>query len=380
MMNQRVIGASLLIAGTTIGAGMLALPMTSAEMGFTTSVYLLVGLWLYMVLAACTMVAICHGRGRSIAKVAEEKLGPFAKQVARVSLLALFWTLLGAYISGGSSVLSNTFGVSRSLMAFVYTAVLGIAVISCTKAVDYVNRLLFFVKVGVFLALLFGMASFVQVDNLFMAKETSGSLVKAIPVFFAAFGFHGSLPVLINYLHGSKKNSYISIVVGSAIPLVVYILWQAVTLGVLGTDSFAEASVGEFVAALSGKTGHLFITIFAELFAFLAIATSFLGVALSLFDYLSEWFTAKEKNDQKVLSGVITFALPFLFAVLYPKGFVVAIGFAAIALSLLASCLPGLVVIKDKTKTSFFLHKGVGVFLLVGGAAVIVLEVMNKLS
>ena len=42
-MNKTV-GSTLLVAGTMIGAGMLAMPLTSAGIGLTATVFLLIGL------------------------------------------------------------------------------------------------------------------------------------------------------------------------------------------------------------------------------------------------------------------------------------------------------------------------------------------------
>ncbi|XYU82413.1 aromatic amino acid transport family protein [Pasteurella multocida] len=44
-MKNKTFGSALLVAGTTIGAGMLAMPLTSAEMGFTYTLILLFILW-----------------------------------------------------------------------------------------------------------------------------------------------------------------------------------------------------------------------------------------------------------------------------------------------------------------------------------------------
>ncbi len=44
-MKNKILGSALMIAGTTIGAGMLAMPLTSAGMGFGATALLLVGLW-----------------------------------------------------------------------------------------------------------------------------------------------------------------------------------------------------------------------------------------------------------------------------------------------------------------------------------------------
>ena len=47
-MNKTV-GSTLLVAGTMIGAGMLAMPLTSAGIGLTATVFLLIGLWAVLI-------------------------------------------------------------------------------------------------------------------------------------------------------------------------------------------------------------------------------------------------------------------------------------------------------------------------------------------
>ena len=51
-MNSKLLGGVLLIVGTTIGAGMLALPVATAQLGFWTSVGMLIGCWGIMTLCA----------------------------------------------------------------------------------------------------------------------------------------------------------------------------------------------------------------------------------------------------------------------------------------------------------------------------------------
>jgi tyrosine-specific transport protein len=389
-MRQRTIGATLMVAGVTVGAGMLALPMTSSQVGFSKSVLLLSALWLYMVLVAIIMIEISHGKGHSIAAIAKRRLGPWGKHVAGASLLILFWALLAAYISGGSSFIhqdTQWFSSlsSTTISSLIYTLFLGVCVAACTKVVDYANRLLFIIKIVVFAVMIFGLFPLIKFSNL---RAVGGSvtmpLLKAIPVFFTSFGFHGSLPTLVDYLHGSKKNLYISIVLGSFIPLVVYVLWQAVTLGVIGTSFEASGSVNLFISQLTFQTGRPYFTVLADVFAFLAITTSFLGVALGLFNYVAEWFL-KELHEKKTLqtkvkASIITFALPLVFSLFYPTGFVFALGFAAIPLSLLAAVLPAIIAFKEKKSSSVFLNKGFLSLMLLVGLIVIGIEVYEKLA
>ena len=56
MLKNKTFGSALIIAGTTIGAGMLAMPLTSAGIGFGYTVFLLVGLWALLVYSGLLFV------------------------------------------------------------------------------------------------------------------------------------------------------------------------------------------------------------------------------------------------------------------------------------------------------------------------------------
>ena len=378
-MKNRILGSTFLIAGTTIGAGMLALPMTSASLGFWRSTGLLIGMWIYMLFSAGVMVEISQGQGRSIAAIAEEKLGIWGKRIAALSLLGLFWALLAAYIAGGSSILHQESGFSFPVLSILFTLVLGVFVLACTQAVDYANRFLFIIKIAAFLIMVVGLYPFIKAENFICSENVPFfSWYTAIPIFFTSFGFHGSIPSLISYLEGDKKSVHISLIVGSIIPLIVYICWLCITIGPLGSHLTGSEDVGAFVAKLTEITGHPFWNILINAFTFLAITTSFLGVALSLFDYISEWFCEKESFKTRFQTSVLTFSLPLVFALFYPKGFIFVLGFAAIFLSILAIILPSFVAFREKKK-SFFLNKGLISVLLVGGVALIIIELLDKL-
>ncbi len=324
-----------------------------------------------MVIGAILTVEISERKGQSIAAIAKNRLGPWAKHLAGISRLVLFWSLLAAYISGGSSILHQEIKWNSSLSSIVYTLVFGVCVTAYTKIVDYTNRILFIIKIIVFSVMIFGLIPFVKGSYLSASKETSTfTFLEAIPVFFTSFGFHGSLPSLIGYLHGNKKNFYLTIIIGSLLPLVLYILWQTVSLGVLGSTFKASGDVGLFISQLTQSTGRPYFSILADTFAFLAIATSFLGVALGLFDYISEWFVkevgCKKTVGEKLKVARITFSIPLIFSLFYPTGFVFALGFAAISLSLLAVILPSMIGFLEKTskKSSLFLNKGDEFFAL----------------
>ena len=57
-MKNRTLGSILIVAGTTIGAGMLAMPLASAGVGFGVTVLLLSGLWALMCYTALLLLEV----------------------------------------------------------------------------------------------------------------------------------------------------------------------------------------------------------------------------------------------------------------------------------------------------------------------------------
>ncbi len=71
-----------------------------------------------------------------------------------------------------------------------------------------------------------------------------------------------------------------------------------------------------------------------------------------LFRFLADFFKRKNSVSGRLQTGLITFVPPLLFALFYPKGFIFALGFAAIALSVLSLLLPALLVRKTRQQHS----------------------------
>ena len=112
--KSRVTGALLIVAGTTIGAGVLALPMTSIQIGFFNSVWLLTAMWALMAFTALVTLEINLRMARkspvlgvSVAGLAQVAFGRAGQVIAKASLLLLFYALLAAYITGSSSLLKE---------------------------------------------------------------------------------------------------------------------------------------------------------------------------------------------------------------------------------------------------------------------------------
>ncbi len=179
-----------------------------------------------------------------------------------------------------------------------------------------------------------------QVNLLSMPLE-KGLLVSAIPVMFTSFGFHGSIPSVVAYTGLNIRALRKIMLIGSALPLIIYVLWQAASFGILGQGQLSENNeLGMFLGAIGATVNSQKLTQAISLFADLALATSFLGVSLGLFDFLADLLKRPANAKGRIQTGMITFLPPLVIALYYPQGFVAALGYAAIALVVLAILLP----------------------------------------
>ena len=348
-MNKTV-GSTLLVAGTMIGAGMLAMPLTSAGIGFGFTLVLLLGLWALLTFSALLFVELYQTAesDAGIGTLAEQYFGKAGRIIATAVLIIFLYALIAAYVSGGGSLLKDllpeSFGDKVSILLF--TVIFGSFIVIGTHSVDKINRVLFFVMLAAFAVVLSLMLPEIKFDNLMATPIDNALIISASPVFFTAFGFHGSIPSLNKYLGGNVKALRISILAGSAITLCAYILWQMSTHGLLTQNEFLQilkedATLNGLVKATLAITGSNVIAGAVKLFSTLALVTSFLGVGLGLLECIEDLLKRSFNiSAGRISLGLMTFIPPLVFALFYPEGFILALGYAGQMFAFYAVVLP----------------------------------------
>ncbi|WP_338804947.1 tyrosine transporter TyrP [Xenorhabdus griffiniae] len=390
-MKNRTIGSIFIVAGTTIGAGMLAMPLATAGVGFGTTFAMLVALWALMSYTALLLVEVYQHNefNTGLGTIAKRYLGLGGQVLTGFSMLFLMYALTTAYISGAGELLAASLSswldkpISVSAGIIIFTIIGGGVVCIGTQSVDLINRLLFTAKI-VFLVIVLGvMMPHVDKINLISMPIEQGLALSAIPVIFTSFGFHGSVPSIVAYMGGDTNKLRKIFVIGSAIPLLAYILWQLVTLGAISSNTFVgilaqESGLNGLLKAVREIVAVPKVEFAVHLFADLALATSFLGVSLGLFDYLADLFKRRNHAKGRLQTGLMTFAPP-LFCALYYPNFVMALTFAAVALSILALLLPCLLVWRSRKENQGSYHvmggKPALVFVFLCGLAVIAIQI-----
>lgn len=361
---NKTLGSTLLVSGTMIGAGMLAMPLTSAGIGFTFTVILLIALWAFLTYSALLFVEVYQTADydAGIGTLAAQYFGKPGRIIATSVLMIFLYALLSAYVTGGGGILASTLPsmgspeFNNKASIFIFTVFFGAFVVIGTKVTDGFNRVLFFLMLAALAFVLVLMMPEIKLTNLMAMPIDNALLISAAPIFFTSFGFHGSIPCLNNYLEGNVKALRYSIIVGSLITLIGYIIWQLSTHGVLSQTLFLQIlhqdpTLNGLVEASRQITGSEMIAGTVKVFSALALITSFLGVALGLLECVDDLLKrAYNISANRFTLGVLTFLPPLLFAFFYPKGFILALGYAGQMFAFYAVVLPAALAWKARQK------------------------------
>lgn len=348
-------GGILLVAGTAIGAGMLALPILTGQAGFTASTLLFIAVWLGALFTSLLVleVNLWFKNEVNLISMARFTLGRKGEIVTWVLFLLLLYSLTAAYLAGSGTTISCAlvsyfhYFIPPYLEPLPLLLLFAFFVYFGTRPADFLNRVC---MVGLVICY-FGLVgtALPSSDYALLSEGKPSYLFAAIPVVVTSFSFHVIIPVLTTYLKQDVKALKKAIWIGSLIPLFVYILWEFVILTVVplkGELGIIEACTqGSMITeSLSDILQNPWVTTFASLFAFFAILTSFLGVSLSLASFLSDGFKIRKSKRGKVFVTALTFVPPLIFVTLSPRGFIMALQYAGVFVAILSGILPALMV------------------------------------
>lgn len=381
-MNQipSVISGSMIIAGTAIGAGMLANPTATSGVWFFGSILVLCYVWLCMGLSGLMLleVRLRFPIGASFHSMVKQLLGTKWNVICTISLTFVLYSLTYAYISIGSGLTQEAINqlplavsVSRTAAAVLFILVLAVVVVSSTHWVGRLSTLLIAAMLVSFIIAVAGVIPHVQWEKL--VNRTDEAIYwryawLALPVCLASFGFHGNVPGLVDYYQGEAKPVARSILLGSGLALMLYALWQTAVQGTLARSEFgavivADGDVAVLLAAMSAYLNTESMKSWLHVFAYLAIVSSCLGVTLGLFDYIRDAFGLNNRLSGRVKAAMLTFLPPLLAYGLMPTGFVKVMGYVGLMAAIWAVLVPAMLVRVSRKR-----HSDSGLYRAPGGA------------
>lgn len=352
-----LIGTAI-VFGTAVGAGMLSLPIAAAGLGFTWAALVMTVTWAMMMLSGLMLLeANLHfPADAGFDTIVSETLGRRWNLANGASLVFVLFILSYAYLSAGGSVLEHLlaehggtvlpgwcfrvlFGVFVGLVLWLGTAFLG-----------SLSALLIVGMAATFTLGTWRLAPAVNTDLL--GDQSPGYLVyslAAIPPFLTAFAYHACVPSLVRFFHPNPGRTGLCIVAGTVGSLLIYLTWLLLIFGIVPRGDFPAIVAGggnmkELLSAVEARSATPSLQSALGWFANFALVSSFLGVSLGLFDFLSDRLARGDGAGDRAGTVAMTLAAPLLCAALFPNGFVLAIGLAGVTALLWGTLVPALCV------------------------------------
>ena len=360
----------MVIAGTVIGGGMFALPVDLSGAWFFWGAFILIIAWFSMMHSGLLLLEanLNYPVGSSFNTITKDLIGNKWNIVSGFTVAFVLYILTYAYISANGAIISETISMNMGYrvnprIVGICTAIFVASVLWISSlAASRITSLLLGIKIISFI-IVFG-SFFFQVDFSIL-RDTAGQaqnnvsyfpyIFMALPVCLASFGFHGNIPSLI-ICYGKRKDKLIkSIVFGSLLALVIYLFWLYCTMGNITRESFSEiiasgGNVDSLVKSFLGTRQTGIIEFCLLVFSNLAVASSFFGVTLGLFDYLADLFKFDNSAMGRFKTVLLTFLPPALLYLIFPNGFIYGIGGAGLCATIWAVIIPAVLALKARQK------------------------------
>lgn len=359
-----LIGGVLLVVGNVIGAGILALPIATAQLGLPLALLALILFWGLLLLGAFYSLEanLALPEGANLVSMARQSLGLGGASVAWVCNLLVMYSLIAAYIAGGGDLIHLNlhrlgWATSVSFSRVLFLVVLGgIAMLGIAR-IDYVNRFLMLFKALVFGIIVFGLMPHVAMGQALLSPvETASSSLLIIVL--TSYGFAPIIPTLRRYYRSDVQKIKLMMLIGMVIALLCYLCWVTLILGIIpfqgeyGLHAMATSAhpVADLQFALSQSLSIPWITQVINVFSAICLMTSFLGNAVCLTDFIADGLEGYKRPGKSFLVYFMVYIPPLAAVLFYPRAFLIGMSMAGIIAIILLLILPALMVLRFRAR------------------------------
>ena len=284
--------AVFMITGMTIGAGILGLPYAIAQVGLAVGLlYILVlGIIMLSLQLMIGEVIVRTGENLQLPGLAGKYLGKWAKFLLSLTLVSSSYGALLAYIVGEGESLSAMFGGNPLAWSVIFWSVGSFLIWGGLQRIRKAEKIVSSFVIVLIVCLALFLLPHADASAIWQVKTTNLFL----PFGVILFALHGTPAIAEAHalLPGSERRFKKALLLGTLIPILVYMLFAGAVVAVSGLATTEVATIG-----LGEKFGSSML-FFANLFAVLAMSTAFMGLGTALketlvWDYKVPKFAAK---------------------------------------------------------------------------------------
>lgn len=325
-MKSHLPGAIAMLVGTTIGAGVLGIPYVVAKAGILTGLFaiLLIGLIVLLIHLYLGEIVLSTKGNHQMTGLAEKYIGKEGKTLMFIGIAVTIYGALLAYMIGIGESLNSILPWSSFGYAFLSIGIVAIIISLGLDAVERSELLLDVIKIGIFAIMLIT----ILVSDKFALNITgffADKILLPYGVILFAFGGLMVIPEMKNEIRENKKEFKKALIIGTLIPVVVYLLFAVIFTSLNG-------NITEVVTIGLGEMFGAKMILLANLFAILAMSTAFIALSFVLKDiYVYDY------KIKKAGSIALVVLVPMILFLLGARNFIKIIDVAgAIGLGLQA--------------------------------------------
>lgn len=356
--SPSLIGGSCIIASVCVGAGMLGLPSAGAGAWTIWSLISITFTMVIMTISGWMLLEAFKNYDLKVSfhTVTKDMLGDNVNRINNLAVYFVGGILLYAYITSSGLILEGLLGINNKIAAVLFVAIFSLFVWHSTRAVDRISIILIAFMGLSFIFGVSGLAVNIDIAILFdhVNQDTSYApyAMAMLPVALTSFGYHHSVASMRSY-YGCEYRAKHAILGGTTIALTLYFLWMVSIYGNLPRSEFDPVieqggNVEALLSALGSAIDSDKVSNAINVFSMAAILSSFIGVGLGVFDFLADLFKFEDTKQGRTKTWLVTFFPPLTLSLVFPFGFVIAIGYAGAAATVWACVIPALLARKSR--------------------------------
>jgi tyrosine-specific transport protein len=253
-MNKKLLVTTFTLTGSIIGAGILGLPYVFAKSGFLVGIFwlLLFGAILIFSNLALGEVTLRTKGIHQLSGYANKYLGKWGKNIMFAAMIFGIYSALLAYLIGEGESFSRIIpgNFPPIIFGIMFWLVMTLLLKDGMKGLKKIELWGVIGIIGIVIGMFVKFLPSVKPENLMVWNSTNFTVPIGV-VMFALLGFT-SIPELRREIKGKEGLLKKAIIIGTLIPVALYILFSIIFIGVLGKEvnQVATLSLGPFATIL----------------------------------------------------------------------------------------------------------------------------------
>ncbi|MFM6826043.1 MAG: amino acid permease [Dolichospermum sp.] len=368
-----VLGNTALIVGTTVGAGIIGLPAVTLPSGIIPSTMTIIFVWFYTLISGLITAEVTLNIMRvegiphlGLLAIIEKILGKIGARIAGVAYLFNHYALLVAYMTKGGEVLTTTVNqvwkLENNLPHWAGTVSFFLIFGSMIywgkyNFIEKINGIFTIILLMAFLGLLLLGGSQIQ-SSQFLVQNWS-AIGGSIAIIYVAMFYNSIVPLVVNQLEGDIPKIRQSIIIGSVIPLLMFLAWNAVILGCVTPDIMqlipGHDSIFDPLKILENGASGEWFAMLLSIFSEFAIVTSFIGITYGLTDFFKDISLITKSEISRLPLYSLVLLPPLSLGTFNPSIFFQALEYTGtFSISILAGIMPPLMSWKQSQNPELF--------------------------